>query len=395
MYKEIKSCEVCGSVNLKSVLDLGMQPLCDDLIPIGEDRQSILYPIEILLCEKCMTAHQKYQIEKSILFSDSYHYRSRFTNDVLNGMKNLVDSCEDLVGSLRGCNVLDIGCNDGSLLDYFREREANTFGIEPTLAALDGVKKDHTIFKNYFDYESVVKLQDLGVEFDIITFTNVFAHIDDLNMLLANLKNIIGSSTIIAIENHYLGSVVNGNQFDTFYHEHPRTYSAKSFSFIAKKLDRKLIKLEFPKRYGGNIRAFIGAKEVQEISLLNETGIVRGLKNLQSKVNNWLYQKSEQISDILAEEPRIAAKAFPGRASIPIALLNLSHDQIECVYEKPGSLKIGHYVPGTRIPILSDVDLTTQFSNTKTILNLAWHISDEIEYYLKDMGYQGEIVNII
>ena len=69
---------------------------------------------------------------------------------------------------------------------------------------------------------------------DLICFTNVFAHIENLNELLKNLKALINKDTVLIIENHYLGSILKKNQFDTFYHEHPRTYSLKSFSFIAK-----------------------------------------------------------------------------------------------------------------------------------------------------------------
>ena len=78
-----------------------------------------------------------------------------------------------------------------------------------------------------------------------------------------------------------------------------------------------------------------------------------------------------------------------------MALLELSEREIECVYEKPGSLKVGHYVPGTRIPIRSDEELFGRFDRTDTIVNLAWHIPAEIESYLRNAGYQGRIVQIV
>ena len=68
---------------------------------------------------------------------------------------------------------------------------------------------------------------------------------------------------------------------------------------------------------------------------------------------------------------------------------------IECVYEKPGSLKVGHYVPGTRIPIRSDEELFGRFESIDTIVNLAWHIPAEIESYLRNAGYRGRIVQIV
>lgn len=115
---EISSCEVCGNTHLIPVLDLGLHPMCDDLIPVGDPRVCREYPIEILYCKGCFTAHQRYQVPKRELFPESYHYRSRFTADVLKGMEGLVESCVQRFGSLSEKKVVDIGCNDGSLLDF-------------------------------------------------------------------------------------------------------------------------------------------------------------------------------------------------------------------------------------------------------------------------------------
>ena len=129
---EINSCEICGNKNLNKVLDLGLHPLCDDLVEIGDERECKEYPIEILFCNLCNSAHQRFQVPKKDLFPKTYHYRSRFTADVLAGMSNLVDEVEIKVGSLVNKKVLDIGCNDGSLLNFFQKKGAKTIGIEPT-----------------------------------------------------------------------------------------------------------------------------------------------------------------------------------------------------------------------------------------------------------------------
>jgi len=396
--KEITTCEVCDNTKLTSKLNLGLHPMCDDLIKIGDHRVCKEYPIELLHCSICNTVHQKYQIPKQDLFPSDYHYRARFTGDVLNGMKQLVEDIETEFGSVEGKHVLDIGCNDGSLLDFFKAKGAFTYGIEPTDAAKDAKEKGHMITNAYFD-EEVAKDY---IKPDIITFTNVFAHIEDLNGLLDNLKLLMKEDTLLVIENHYLGAVLDKNQFDTFYHEHPRTYSLNSFAHIASKLGREVISVDFPSRYNGNIRVVIGDQDKMEKNTLSniitclseEAYFSEELSVMNLSIQRWKINKLAEILRAYKKYGKLEAKAFPGRAAIPIKLLGLDENIIKCVYEKPGSLKIGYKVPGTNIPILSD-DEIGDLSEKKCILNLAWHISSEIETYLRSKGFKGEIINII
>ena len=104
----VRSCEVCGNQTLHDFLDLGEQPLCDDLVPIGNSARVPTYPTVISWCSRCRTAHQKYQVPKKTLFPDSYHYRAAMTKDVLDGMQELVDRVEKYAGSLAGKIVLDM-----------------------------------------------------------------------------------------------------------------------------------------------------------------------------------------------------------------------------------------------------------------------------------------------
>jgi hypothetical protein len=398
---EIDHCEVCGDHALVSVLDLGAHPMCDDLIAIGSMRVCAEYPIEILYCENCRTAHQRFQVPKRELFPESYHYRSRFTADVLSGMKSLVDSCEQRFGSLAGKKVIDIGCNDGSLLDFFKQKGAITIGVEPTSAAQDCAAKGHGTIHDFFTETTADQIVAAHGKPDFITFTNVFAHIEDLGGVIAALKRLIGEKTVLVIENHYLGSVLLTNQFDTFYHEHPRTYSYRSFVFIARALGLNLIDVQFPARYGGNIRIFAGKvasavepAKAQELDA-REARFGEGFVALREGVTRWRDKKGQELKSLVQQNGRLRAKAFPGRAAILIKLLALDDNSISIVHEKPGSMKIGHYLPGTRIPIGSDDDLFKAAKSANPVLNLAWHIPAEIRGYLKDNGYSGEVIDIL
>lgn len=390
VMKEISACEVCGNQRLIPVLNLGSHPLCGDLIPIGSLEVGQEYPIEILFCECCFTAHQRYQIEKEKLFPKNYQYRAHVTGSVLAGMSGLVDKCEAAYGSLKDKLILDIGCNDGSLLDFFGARGARTLGIEPTDSAKES---KHPTLQVFFDAEVAKQILANYGHPDFITFTNVFAHIDDLPALLNALKILIGENTVVVIENHYLGSVLEKNQFDTFYHEHPRNYSIRSFEFISRSLGLNLMQVEFPSRYGGNIRVHLGHGDRCIIPAIDESKFVDEFSDMIKHIAVWRVKTRRVIDEHVAKFGKFKAKAFPGRAAILIRLLGINEEQISAVYEIKGSFKVGHYVPGTRIPILPEAELFAG-DLTQPILNLAWHLPDEVRANLASHGYTGEVIDI-
>lgn len=134
--------------------------------------------------------------------------------------------------------------------------------------------------------------------------------------------------------------------------------------------------------------------EIERI-LAKEDTYYDSFGGLRTYIEEWKQRKTEEICSLVSEHGPIRAKAFPGRAAILIKLLGLSTDHIHRVYEKPGSMKIGNYVPGTRIEIRSDEELFGYEDKDLPILNLAWHIPKEIRDYLAENGYQGKVIDIV
>lgn len=402
MMSEIeRSCEVCLSKNVVPVLDLGLHPLCDDLLIIGAKEQTEEFKIEIGLCESCFTAHQLHPVPKRKLFPSSYHYRSSMTQDVLKGMQDLVLRTKERYGALAGKKVVDIGCNDGSLLKFFKMEGCQVLGVEPTGAANDSIKNGIRTINNFFDSEVAEKIVDEMGYPDYITFTNVFAHIEHMEELLRAVKVLMGNDTCLIVENHYLGAVLDRFQFDTFYHEHPRTYSTHSFVEIAKRLGKNIEAVEFPARYGGNIRVFIGPKtlDIVESKLLKnaldgERDMMQKFEKMRLVLNQWLANREVILSNVRSADGKIFCKAFPGRAAILIKLLGLTENEIQAVFEKPNSMKVGHYLPGTKIPILNEEEMALLAPPPRKILNLAWHISNEINSYMTSINSEYECIDI-
>jgi hypothetical protein len=375
------------------VLDLGSHPLCDDLVPFGSELQTEEFHQLIGLCEVCLTAHQKIPVVKEKLFKSNYHYRAALTNDVIQGMNNLAEQIiKDLKSKSKSFTILDIGCNDGSLLGIFKSKYGcTTIGVDPTEAILESSNKIDFKFNEYFTRSTAEEIKELSPAIDVITFTNVFAHIENLPELIDNLKLLINDSTKLIIENHYLGSILSSNQFDTFYHEHPRTYSLKSFEFIAQTIGLIITDVKFPSRYGGNIRVTMEKNgNKADLNLLNqlELDFSTMFQLLQGKFDIWKNQSNIILSSLLENGP-VYGKALPGRAVMLINSLKIDSRMMPVIFEKPNSPKINNFVPGTKIKILSDNELLQV--NPKALIVWSWHIIDEIVEYLNILGYQGEI----
>lgn len=393
----IDKCSVCCSDTLEPVLDLGSHPLCDDLLPIGSSHDCREFPIKIGFCNDCKTAHNLFHVENEMLFPKTYHYRSRFTKDVLSGMEDLVRGLGSY--ALRGGLILDVGCNDGSLLKLVRDiyPGIQVLGVEPTDAALDAEASDIPVIQDYFEPKIANQIVSEFGHPAVIIFTNVFAHINDFDSLIEGLKILMNKNTVIVVENHYLGSVLDRFQFDTFYHEHPRTYSASSFYEVANRLGGYVYDIQRTVRYGGNIRVVIGRdsnKEARDLSLVEKEKDFRcQFDDLSGRVlPTWIDTKRAEIENLNAQYGPLIGRSFPGRAAILVKLLGLNASHLLATYEKSGSMKIGHRIPGTSIPILDELDC--DFENIKLMINLAWHINGEISDYLRGKGFQGSLIDI-
>jgi len=388
----VSTCEVCAEVNFSEPLELGEFPLCDDLLPIGSQENVPTYRQSILLCLTCLTAHQKYPVVKTDLFKPNYHYRAALTRDVLRGMSELVSHVAQKVPQKDNLFVLDIGCNDGSLLGIFKEElSATVVGVDPTDAIDDAEGKIDKGYKAYFNKAVAQEILDNHGTPDVITFTNVFAHIENLPSLLEAVSILMGDFTLLVIENHYLGKILERSQFDTFYHEHPRTYSAKSFLHIANTLGVNVNEIVFPSRYGGNIRVTLSKSPTVESKigeiLATEENFAEMFSLMTEQYETWIEESRDQL-EIMSQESIYLGKALPGRAVMLIKALSINSNFMPVIYEQSSSPKVGHYVPGTDIEIRSDLELVN--SEGKVIV-WAWHIIDEVVEQLRAIGFRGEV----
>ena len=381
----INYCQICYSNDLLEVMDLGYQPLADDLVKANEfNRECIYYPIKIHLCKKCRYLQNNYIVGDKILYNKNYHYRPGISKSVVDNLRLLAKETifnydlksEDL--------VIDIGSNDGTLLSQFKHLgHSNLLGVEPTDTYIFHKKHNINVVNDYFNLKSSKKIYSKYGKAKIITTTNVFAHTNKLGDFINGIKKIIKSDGIFIVENHYLLDVIKKNQFDTFYHEHLRTYSLKSLIRLMKLHGFYIYKAITSERYGGNIQVHFTLKKVKPTSTVNKILKIEkdfGLDNPKTYIrfNSNLEKIKIEFFEYLNKNKSkfIIGKAFPARASIIIHYFSFMKDYLQFIVEQPTSLKLNHFVPGTSLEIKSSNIILKNKPDIMVIL--AWHLFDVI-----------------
>lgn len=379
-------CQICNSSDLDQVLDLGFQPLADNLRKLDDKMQeTIFYPLKINLCRKCILLQTSCIIDDKKLYPNNYHYTPGISKQVRDNFNAFSKKTIDLYNLKKTDLILDIGCNDGSLLDEFKNFGfSNLFGIEPTNTSEIAKHKGHKIIKDFFNKKSADVFLKKSKAPKIISTTNVFAHTGKIGDFIEGLLKIMNKDTIFILENHYLSSIISKNQFDSFYHEHLRTYSLTSLKKLLGIYGIKLIDAYVTSRYGGNIQAHFSInknlKPTKNVSYilnkekndcLNKLEKYKTFKKNIQKSKNQLYEFLN-----LNKNKLIVGKSFPARASILIHHFEYLKDYIHLVGEQSTSKKINHYIAGTNIKIVD----SKIFKKDKPdiMLIFAWHMFEEI-----------------
>ena len=379
-------CQICNSSDLDTVLDLGFQPLPDNLRAMDDkNHETIFYPLEINLCRKCILLQTSHIVDDKKLYPSNYHYTPGISKQVRDNFSEFAKKTIDLYKLKRSETILDIGCNDGSLLDEFKNFGFNSlFGIDPTNTVKIAKNKGHKTIQDFFNKKSAENFLEKSKVPKIISTTNVFAHTGKLGEFIEGLLKIMKKETIFIVENHYLSSIISKNQFDSFYHEHLRTYSLTSLKKLLGIYGINLIDAYVTSRYGGNIQAHFSINKNLKASK-NVSIILR--KEKHDKLNELdkystfrknIAKNKSQLYDFLNlnRNKLIVGKAFPARASILIHHFDYLKDFINIVGEQSTSKKINHYIGGTNIKIVD----SKIFKKDKPDLMLifAWHMFENI-----------------
>ena len=396
--KVVTKCQISNSKNLDSLIFLGYLPPVNTLRKIGTTlKEEISFPAELLYCKKSKLAQLGCIVDKEILFPYTYPYTSSTTRILRENFADLYKDTKKMINLKKKDLIIDIGSNDGNLLSNFKDNH-RVLGVTPEKIGKLAIKKGIPTIIDYFNNKTVKKILKKNGKAKVITATNVFAHIDNINNIVKNIIKTLDTDGIFISESHYLLPLIKTVQYDTIYHEHLRYYSLQSLNFLFKKHNLEIIDTKEISTHGGSIRVYAARKGKYKVSKNVKLQLQKENKNLNKKsfnqfkknVVNSKIRLFNIINKLKKSNKIIFGVGAPSRASTLINYLGLDQDIIDCVLEINGSYKIGNYIPGTKIPILNENILKQK--KPGYLLLFSWHIKDELKKNLRKKGFKGKFI---
>ena len=249
-------CRGCGHTDLRSVLDLGEQPLANRLLR-SPDELEPTYPLHLKICPICALGQVGEFATPQDIFGD-YPYLSSMSSSWLKHVRAYALEMRDALGLHVGDFVAEVASNDGHLLAGFQELGMRTVGIEPAanVAALANTRGVETICA-FFGHKTATRVRATHGVPRLVVANNVLAHVPDLDDFVSGLAALCSRDTVVTVENPSLVHLLLGRQFDTIYHEHFSYLSATSVSSLAARHGLELTRVQELPTHGGSLRYWL------------------------------------------------------------------------------------------------------------------------------------------
>lgn len=379
-------CRWCSSPKLVKFLDLGDMPLAGGFVRPEQFQNEQKIPLEVYICENCKLAQICHIVDPVVLFKNYFYISSV--------IKSLAEHFLEYSQFLRSkylskwSKLIEMGCNDGVLLQYFKDNsDIFSIWIDPSenVAKL-AQDKWLRVINDFFSPTSAKKINTEYGKFDVLTGSNMFAHIDDIISIINAAKIILKNDWVFIFEVHYLLDLIKEFQYDTIYHEHLTYYSIISIKYIFELQDMKVIEVQHLNMHGGWIRvvtALNGSSHIIEDSVEEfiKEEVKYGLDSLDIYMGLWdkvtAHKKalSQTLISLKQNGKTITWYGAPGRGTILLNYCEINKDIIDYIVDV-SPLRKGMYTPWVHIPI---VDPTEARNNPPDyFLVLAWNYIDSI-----------------
>ena len=394
-------CQVCSSTDLQPVVDMGYAAPCDSLLTAAQLRQpEISYPLNLVRCRDCGLVQIDHVVDPALLFHPDYPYRSGITETLRRNLHAIAGHVATRTGVKTGALVVDIGSNDGTILQGFKSAGMKVLGVEPTkiaeIARADGIDT----LNEFFSPAVAERIVTEYGKAQVVTAANVFAHVNALSSLLQGVHHLLDERGVFVTESHYMLDIIETLQYDSIYHEHLRFYLMKP---LQKLFDRHGFTLEDVERipnYGGSIRVYarkgkggVPSAAVGELIAKEERAGCydeRTYVAFRERMDASRRALRSLVVRAYDEGKRMVGVGCPGRAMTLLTYCGLTPDLIPYIAEQSTSLKLGLFTPGTHIPVVDEQRLFDE--QPDYALMLSWHYAEPIIRTLRAKGLRSKIV---
>ena len=382
------TCRFCGATLRTTFVDLGMQPLANRYLKADELRcMEPFYPLHLYVCDACLLVQLEAVVSAHDIFGD-YAYFSSYSDSWLRHARTYAEMAVGRFELDSGSLVVELGSNDGYLLQYFVGRGVPVLGIEPAanvakVAAEKGIPTRIAFFGRKTAHELAAERRRA----DLLVGNNVLAHVPDLNDFVAGLKVLLKPEGVITMEFPHLMRLMAENQFDTIYHEHFSYFSLTTVERIFQAHGLTLFDVEEIPTHGGSLRIYArhtaGSRDAMAPrgTALKAREHALGLTRLSgyASFSEQVRETKRKFLDFLISSKRqgktVVGYGAPAKGNTLLNYCGVRSDFIDYTVDRSPH-KQGRFLPGSHIPILR-LDMI-QKTKPDYLLLFPWNIKDEI-----------------
>jgi len=389
-------CRVCDSKEFDLIVDLKNQPIGLHFITKDQIGSEPFYPLRVIYCRRCQTAQLDYTVKKEVMYSD-HTYLSGITKSLKEHFDRVAkDVDERFFKDKKKKSVLDIGSNDGTQLQSYKDLGFDVLGVEASISPSKIANENGiTTLCEFFNLDAAKKINR---KFDVINASGVFFHLEELHSVTDGIKFSLNEDGVFVVQFMYMKNIMENIAFDQIYHEHLLYYNIKTIEVLLNRHGLELFDAYFSPIHGGSIIGFVTHRgKKQKTKRLFD--LMK--KEEESKCNEYeTYKKFAKKIDKLKEEnlsflekrknegKTIYAMGAPVKGNTLLNYFDISKDTITYLVEK-NPLRKSLFSPGRHIPIVMedeilppDVYYVLAWNFKKEILKNNQHLLDKgVEFY--------------
>jgi SAM-dependent methyltransferase len=384
-------CRLCDAELVDTFVDLGMSPPCESYLATDQlDSGEVFYPLHVRVCGRCLLVQLPTYIPAEDIFSH-YAYFSSYSDSWVAHAKAFVEDAVDRLSLGAGSFVVEVASNDGYLLQHVVERGIRALGVEPAAnvaeAAVEkGVPTDVT-----FLGEATGK--DIAARHgaaDLVVANNVFAHVPDIVDFAQGLRALVADTGRVTIEIPHLLRLIEGNEYDTIYHEHYSYLSLLTTQRVLAAAGLTVVDVEELSTHGGSLRTWSAPTEhapapTAAVERLLAAEAAAGLDTVEGHAG-FATQVAAVRDDLLEfliacsrRGETVVAYGAPGKGNTLLNHCGIRSDLVQFSVDR-NPFKHGKFLPGTHIPIHPVEALAP--ARPDYVLVMPWNLREEISAQL-------------